>query len=81
MVAKKGWQRDKTQARGQAVWLVYAVLHAAANDPGLPRVDVDGNPVSIFELAAFQRITAKIKIDDDGAGFTMEIAGRSPVDA
>jgi hypothetical protein len=49
---------DPVQARGQRVWVVYAVLgmlHQAA-----PKTDKTGEPLTIFDIAALQHIEAKI---------------------
>jgi hypothetical protein len=81
--AAKGADDDPVRQRGEAMWMVYAVLrHTAANVDVAKMVDQAGviaGPPTMFDLAAHQHIKAKIQVRDNT--ITMELAGHSPLDS
>jgi hypothetical protein len=81
--ATKGVDNDPIKQRGQATWIVYAVLrHTAANIDVARMVDHAGaiaGPPTMFDLAAHQHIKAKIRVHDKE--ISMELAGHSPLDS
>ena len=76
--AIRGRLNDAVQRRGQAQFIVYAVLRYAADNIDLCKmVDQAGvitGPLTIFDLAAHQHVTAKIQVRDNK--ITIELAGR-----
>jgi hypothetical protein len=81
--AVNGADDDPVRQRGQAMWMVYAVLrHTAENVDVARMVDVASvmaGPPTMFDLAAHQHIKAKIRVRDKM--ITMELAGHSPLDS
>jgi hypothetical protein len=78
-----GVDDDPVKQRGQAMWMVYAVLrHTAENVDVTRMVDVAGviaGPPTMFDLAAHQHIKAKIQTR--GEKIAIEVAGHSPLDS
>jgi len=72
-----GVDDDPVEQRGQAMWMVYAVLrHTAENVDVARMVDVAGviaGPPTMFDLAAHQHIKAKIQMRGDK--IAIEVAG------
>jgi hypothetical protein len=83
MIATKGQHKGEVQQRGPRVWVVYAVLRCAADKVELANmVDMAGvisGAPTVFDLAAHQHVTAKIRVRDDA--ITMELAGQPPLDS
>ena len=75
--AVNGADDDPVRQRGQAMWMVYAVLrHTAENVDVARMVDVAGvmaGPPTMFDLAAHQHIKAKIQMRGDK--IAIEVAG------
>jgi hypothetical protein len=81
--AVNGADNDPVKQRGQAMWMVYAVLrHTAENIDVARMVDQAGviaGPLTMFDLAEHQHIKAKIRVHDNT--ITMELDGHSPLDS
>jgi hypothetical protein len=84
-LSKRAPPKDEIAERGYRMWVVYAVLRSAAD-----RIDLTGlvehagvleGPPTIFDLAEHQQIKAEISVDTKNKQFTMELAGRSPLDS
>ena len=77
--------KDEIAERGYRMWLVYAVLRSATDRIDLTDfIDHAGvleGPPTIFDLAEHQQIKAEISVDTKNKQFTMELAGRSPLDS
>ena len=82
-MATRGKPNDAVQQRGLERFIVYAVLcHVADNVDISKMVDYAGvitGPPTVFDLAAHQHITAKIRVHDNK--ITIDLAGRSPLDS
>jgi hypothetical protein len=78
-----GVDDDLVKQRGQAMWMVYAVLRRTAENVDVARmVDVAGviaGPPTMFDLAAHRHIKAKIQMR--GEKIAIEVAGHSPLDS
>jgi hypothetical protein len=81
--AVNGADNDPVKQRGQAMWIVYAVLHHTAENIDVAKMvdhaGVIAGPPTMFDLAAHQHIKATIRVRDNM--ITMELAGRSPLDS
>jgi hypothetical protein len=81
--AVNGADNDPVKQRGQAMWIVYAVLRHTAENVDPPKMvdhaGVIAGPPTMFDLASHQHIKAKIRVDNNA--ISMELAGRSPLDS
>jgi len=76
-------RKNATEARGQAAWIVYAVLRHAADNVDfasmIDRAGVLAAPPTVFDLAAHQHIKAEIVVDNKSA--TISLTGSSLLDS
>lgn len=75
-VADEGWLPDEEQARGQAVWIVYAVLRLIRQTVPIAGMT---EPPTVFDIAAHQQVKANI-ISNGYDKYTVNLSGRPPVD-
>jgi hypothetical protein len=78
-IAAEGSSKSETEARGQKVWIVYAVLRRAAENVDFDGLEdyaglINGAP-TVFDLFAHQYFTVEISAGSGGA--TTKLTGRS----
>jgi hypothetical protein len=78
-IAAEGPSENETEARGQKVWIVYAVLRRATENVDFATLEdyagmINGEP-TVFDLVAHQYFAAEISVESGGA--TTRLTGRS----